>query len=149
MIRPHLEYVDFIIESGSKTLVSKVDRLQERALRRIEYCNPVENRKTYHDLEILYNIEPLKSRRKSSLLNQMYYQSKIECNITEDRCDRILRNSKKIKMRYKFSNLTKLHNSPYYRGVKLWNKFPERIQTCKVKFEFKKLVHDWIKLNAV
>ena len=33
MIRPHLEYVDFIIESGSKIYVNKLDRLQERALR--------------------------------------------------------------------------------------------------------------------
>ena len=43
MIHPHIEYVDFIIESGSKALVLKLYRLQERALRRIEYCK--KNRK--------------------------------------------------------------------------------------------------------
>ena len=32
MITPHLEYVDFIVESGSKIAVSKFTRLQERAL---------------------------------------------------------------------------------------------------------------------
>ena len=38
MIRPLIEYVDFIIDSGSKSLISKLDRLQERALMKIEYC---------------------------------------------------------------------------------------------------------------
>ena len=50
-----------------------------------------------------------------------------------------------VKMKYNFSNLTKLHNSPFYRGVKLWNKLPEKIQKCNVKREFRKLVPDWIK----
>ena len=51
MIRPHLEYVDFIVESGSKKLVSRLDRIQERALRKIEYCKNPENRKEYSALE--------------------------------------------------------------------------------------------------
>ena len=37
MIRPHLEYVDFIIDSGSKSIISRIDRLQERALCRIDF----------------------------------------------------------------------------------------------------------------
>ena len=59
MIRPHVEYVDFIIESGSKVMILKIDRLQERALRRIEYCKKPENRKDYRVLETEYNIESL------------------------------------------------------------------------------------------
>ena len=39
MIRPHLEYVDFVVESGSKNMISKFTSLQERALRRIEACD--------------------------------------------------------------------------------------------------------------
>ena len=56
MIRPHLEYVDFIIESGSKGLVTKNDRLQERALCRIEFSYSAENKKSYDELQSLYGI---------------------------------------------------------------------------------------------
>ena len=76
MIKPHLEYVDFIIESGSKVYVNKLDRLQERALRTIEYCCQPENRMTYSRLEKKYGIENLYTRRKRSLLMQMYGQLK-------------------------------------------------------------------------
>ena len=69
MIRPHLEYVDFIIESGSKNLVAKIDRLPERALRRIEFFDPIENRKSYDGLQILYGIENLYQRRESRRSN--------------------------------------------------------------------------------
>ena len=109
MIRPHQEYVDFIVESESKTLGSL----------RIEFCNKAENRKPYHELKVLYGIEDLKMRRNFSLLNQMHYQSKDEINIMLERCERMLRSNNKVKMKYAFSSLTKLHNSPYSRGVKL------------------------------
>ena len=89
MIRPHLEYVDFIIESGSKKLVSKLDRLQERTLRRIEYCKKPEKRKEYLELEKEYNIENLSIRRKRSLLRYIFYQSKDEINKVNTRGDRI------------------------------------------------------------
>ena len=145
MIRPHLEYVDFVVESGSKIVISKFNRLQERALRRIEYCNNPENRKTYVELEKQFDVENLYLRRERNLLNHMYGQSKCDINIVSERCDRILRSRKKVKMKYEFSSLTKLHNCPYYRGVKMWNSLPEHIQKCKTKSEFKNLVKKWQK----
>ena len=72
MIRPHLEYVDFVIDSGSKKLVNRLNRLQERALRRIEYST----RQSYPELEKQYGIENLFIRRQRSLLIHMYEQSK-------------------------------------------------------------------------
>ena len=43
MIRPYLEYVDFVIESNTQERVQKLNQLQHKALRRIEYCyNPVQ-----------------------------------------------------------------------------------------------------------
>ena len=149
MIRPHLEYVDFIVDSGNKILISKIDRLQERALRRIEFCKVAENRKSYVELELLYGIERLTLRRKRSLLSQMFHQSKLEINHVTERSDRILRSSKKVKMKYKQSSLSKLHNSPYYRGVKLWNSLPIKIQKCTIKSEFKNQLRDWLKNNNV
>ena len=140
MIRPHLEYVDFIVESGSKKLVSKVDRIQERALRKIEYCKNPENRKEYSVLEKEYNIENLSTRRKRSLLRYMFHQSKDELNQEKRKSDRILRSNKKVKLKCDFSNLTKLHNSPFYRGTKAWNDLPYEIQTCEQKDVFKNMV---------
>ena len=144
MVRPHLEYVDFIVESGSKNAISKFTRLQERALRRIEYSSTSENRRSYIELEQKFNIENLCIRR--NLLYQMYDQSKMEINVALELSDRILRSTKKVKMKYTFSNLTKLHKSPYYRGVKLWNSLPVHIQKCSLKSELKKLLYVYQKL---
>ena len=38
MIRPHLDYIDFVVDSGTADRILKLDRLQEKAIRRIEYC---------------------------------------------------------------------------------------------------------------
>ena len=52
MILPHLEYIDFVIESSTKEIISKMDRVEERALRRIEHCaNPI-NRLDYQELRV-------------------------------------------------------------------------------------------------
>ena len=148
MVRPHLEYVDFVVESGSKNLITKFTRLQERALRRIEYCGVAENRKSYTELEIEFDIENLYSRRSCNLLYQMYGKSQNEINLVCETCDRNLRSKKMVKMIYKFSSLTKLHNSPFYRVVKLWNTLPNNIQKCTKKSEFKKMVRHWQNNNG-
>ena len=43
-----------------------------------------------------------------------------------------------------FPNLTKLHCSPYYRGVKLWNELPVNIQRCSEKSEFRNRVKEYM-----
>ena len=45
------------MELGSKSLFSKKDRLQEWALRTIEFCINGGNRKPYHELKILYRLK--------------------------------------------------------------------------------------------
>ena len=43
MIQPHLEYINFVIASCRKDRIKKLNKLQHRALRRIEYCmNPID-----------------------------------------------------------------------------------------------------------
>ena len=74
----------------------------------------------------------------------MYGQSKEEMNLAQKSCDRILRSNNKTTMKYEFSNLTKLHKSPYYRGVKLWNTLPAETQKCNIKREFKKQMQNII-----
>ena len=43
-IRPHLDFVDFVVESRSADRVKKLDTPQKKALRRIEYSMNKENR---------------------------------------------------------------------------------------------------------
>ena len=142
LIRPHVEYVDFIVESGSKKLVSRLEKLQERALRRIEYCKKSENRKEYSVLENEYKIENLSIRRNRNLLRYMFLQSKNEINMVNTK--RIVRSDKKLNLKTKFSNLSKLHNSPFYRGVRLWNRLSCEMQKCESSSEFKKMLKNII-----
>ena len=51
-------------------------------------------------LEAKYVIENLYVRRQRSLLTQMYGQSKVEINLVENKCDRILRSAKNARMKY-------------------------------------------------
>ena len=137
MIRPYLEYVDFIIESSSQEMVKKLDVFQRKALRRIEYCLIPEEKKSYEVLESKYKIEKLAIRRKRSLLRVMYINSKDINNIKNRTHDINLRSTKKVKMKEDFSGLTKLHRSPYYRGIKLWESLPETVQHAETKIIFK------------
>ena len=45
MIRPHLDYIDSVVESGSADRIQKLDTLQKKAIRRIEYCMAPETNK--------------------------------------------------------------------------------------------------------
>ena len=145
MIRPYLEYVDFVIESCTKERVDKIDQLQKRALRRIEYCCNPEQRETYKFLGSKYNIEELHVRRKRSLLRHMYINSKDINNIQVKRHEKNLRSTKKVKMKEPFSGLMKLHQSPYYRGIKLWESLPDTVQKSENKIIFKNEVKKIIK----
>ena len=62
MIRPYMDYGDFIIDSARSTKIDKLDRLQDRILRLIEYCPVTENKKDINVLYSDYNIEPLEGK---------------------------------------------------------------------------------------
>ena len=51
MVRPHLKYIDFVVDSCSNDKLDKIDELENRALRRIEYCMRPE-RLSYEELRI-------------------------------------------------------------------------------------------------
>ena len=75
MIRPHLDYIDFTIDSGSADRIQKLDNLQKKAVRRIEYCLNPANRQNIETLMEKYNIESIRLRRKKNLAKIMYTQS--------------------------------------------------------------------------
>ena len=70
MIQPHLDYIDYryVIDSSSKENISNLDKLQNKAIRRIEYCIDREYRKDIDLLHVEYNIEKLSLRRKRKLV---------------------------------------------------------------------------------
>ena len=144
MIRPYLEYVDFVTESSTKEKVERIDKLQDKAIRCIEYCNNPEDRESYEVLERKYKMEKLCVKRKRSLLRMMYIASKDIDNIEDVTHNMNLRSSKKVRLKENFSSLTKLHNSPYFRRLKLWDSLPEKVQKAEnnqiFKNDVKKLV---------
>ena len=68
MIRPHLDYIDFVVESGSADRIQRLDNLKKKAIRRIEYCKNVENRQDKKVLQGKYKIEDLALRHKRNLV---------------------------------------------------------------------------------
>ena len=145
MIRPHLEYGDFLIDSANQKHIDNLERLQERILRVIEYESISTNRKEMSILKNSLGIEDLSVRRKRSLLRIMYSQSKKPMNVQNDESNMTLRSSKKVKLKSDFTRLTKIQRSPYYRGLKLWNTLPEETQKEHNISKFKAIVKQLIK----
>ena len=137
MIRPYMDYGDFMIDSAHSSKIEKLERLQDRIVCLIEYCPVKENRMEISRLLLSYNIESLKTRRKKNLLCLMYDQSRENMNVLDTCCNINLRSSSKIKLKSRFTRLTKVQKSPYYRGLVLWNNLPDTLQTesCKTKFK--------------
>ena len=62
MIRPYMDYSDFIVDSAHVSKVDRLDYLQERMVRLIEYCPIKNSRENIEVLLLKYKIEPLKIR---------------------------------------------------------------------------------------
>ena len=138
MIRPHMDYIDFVIDSSSADRVKKLDNLQRKALRRIEYCMVKENRMDYSTLQTKYNIEDLKLRRNRNLLKIIHAKSSSLKSMDSESHRIELRSNTKVKIKMDFTAKTRVFNSPLYRGVRLWNSLPANLQTEKDKNTFKK-----------
>ena len=136
MIRPHLEYGDFIIDSANQVLVDNLETLQEKAIRLSEYKSR-NDRTDISKLKDMFGIEKLCIRCKHSLIKIMYSQSKVDDNVQGQTDYMALRSSTKVKLKSDFTKLTKIQRSPYYRGLKLWDSLPEYMQkeSCKLRFK--------------
>ena len=105
MVRPHLDYIDFVIDSSSADRVKRLDTLQNRALRRIEYCMIKEDRLSYSLLQTKYNIEDLRLRRKKNLLKIIHAKSSdLESVDLESHIE--LRSNDKVKIKMDFTAKT-------------------------------------------
>ena len=116
MIRPHLDYIDFVVDSGSADRIRSLDTLQKKALRRIEYCITPENRQDTNVLMNKYKIEDLKLRCQRNLAKIMHTQSAKTAYLKTEQNNRNLRSTAKIKLKNDFTSKTKVLNSPLYRS---------------------------------
>ena len=87
------------------------------------------------------NIEKLHVRRQRNILKIMFGQSRNNDNIKYYRPERVLRSNDKVKLKSKFTRISKIKRSPYYRGISLWNKLPQSMQCEQDKTRFKKAVN--------
>ena len=94
MSRPHLDFIDFVVDSGSSDRVQKLRQTtKKKTLRRIEYCINPEDRQDTDILMIKYNIEELRLRHKKNLVKIMYTQSKNIENLKATSVERTLRSA--------------------------------------------------------
>ena len=138
MIRPHKDYIDFVMDSSSADRVKKMDNLQNKALRCIEYCMNKENRLDYSGLQKKYNIEDLKLRRNRNLMKIIHAKSSTLKSVDSAKHRIELCSNTKVKIKTVFTAKTQVFNSPLYRGARLWNSLPIDLQMDKDKYIFRK-----------
>ena len=67
----------------------------------------------------------------------VYKTSKDKNNIDNVRPCIELRSKTKVKLKSKFTSITKVYNSPYYRGLQLWDQLPPSLQMEENNIRFK------------
>ena len=143
-IMPLFEYASFILDSALKSLCNKLDNLQEKAMRLIHYKKIfVQGRRIYVDIDELYvkyNIEPLFVRRNQQLLCMIYNKSKKIDPQRNTNIERVTRSSTRVKFNLDFTQISRVLNSPMYRGISLWDSIPDYVQKVRSKYEFKRAI---------
>ena len=137
-VLPMLDYADFMVDSGKTSKTTRLDNLHKRAVKLIDNkANHVLN-----DIQLLdlYGLEKLVSRREKHHLTLMYRLKDNDDLIEPYRANIELRNNNKIKFKIRTTKLTKVTNSPYYRGVHLWDQLNESTQRATTKEKFKQLL---------
>ena len=129
MIKPHFDYVDFVLDSANKQYTDRLERLHKRAIRKIENKLTSDTKDSYDVLLKSYNLTTLYQRRAEHLLLFMVKKSKTDNDILNLQRPKIeLRSRNKIKFKQPFTDKTKVQNSPLYRGIHLWNQLSHDIQ---------------------
>ena len=136
LVRPHMEYCDFLVDSCLEKHCEKFNKVQKSALRIINYGRGAQN--TYEDTMRIHDIQKLCSRRKEHLLMNMFAQKDNPEYVDVIRPEMQLRNHNGTKFKIKATRNQRVFKSPYYRGVQSWEQLPNAIRTLHVKKEFKK-----------
>ena len=137
-VLPMLDYADFLVESGRMEKIERLNNIQKRAVKLID--NNLHRGLDLKQLMNIYGLESLSERRKHHHLVLMY-RLKDDLEYFDTYRPNIgLRNNNKIKFKIKTTKLTKVLDSPYHRGVRLWDHLSEETQRAVTKVKFKQLI---------
>ena len=134
-----IDYADFMIESTSQTVHSKLVTLQERSIVCID--NGTNPDMSLDGLHTLYNIQPLKLRWREHILCLMYRQSKKRKLIDVERPRMNLRSNDEVKFQKVLMRGYELYlRSPMCRCTKIWDMLKAEVQRATTKVKFKLLI---------
>ena len=143
-ILPILEYADYLVESSRASFGLKLQRLQNRGLRIVEYSHSLVNRFSVEDLHIRNNIKYLNVRRKHNMLLLMHMLARDSTFLDNQPRTRQLRGNNKIKFSISRPKTERYVNSPIFRGVKVWDALPAPIQKLPTRIMFKAAIKNII-----
>ena len=137
-VLPMLDYGDFMVDSGKLSKIDRLNNLHKRAVKLID--NKAHRDQDIAQLMSTYGLESLLKRREKHHLSLMYRLKDDKDLLEQYRANIELRNNSKIKFKTRTTKLTKVANSPYYRGVRLWDRLNESTQKATTKVKFKQLI---------
>ena len=137
-VLPMLDYADFLVDSGRMEKIDRLYNLQKRALKVIDH--KLHRDLDYDQLLTFYGLQRLKRRRENHHLVLMYRLKDDPSYLETYRPNIGLRNNAKIKFKTRTTKLTKVLNSPFYRGVRLWDRLAEETQKATTKVKFKNII---------
>ena len=139
-ILPYMDYCSFVMDSACQYSLSKLDKIQKRSARLIEYRPRKDREEDVNTLLRAYRIQPIRDRRIQQLLCFIYQESKNPLNLNKKITNLVLRSDSKINFKEKLTRKTVIMNSPYYRAISAWNNLAEDIQKADSLVKFKGLI---------
>ena len=121
------------MDNGGVSFIGKLDTIKKRCLKIID--RKLHPGASADELCQVYNYSSLEDRHKKHLLAMMHRHAQKNSNLENQRPKIQLRNRGKFKVPY--TTLTKVRNSPFYRGAKLWERLPEGVQNATTKVKLK------------
>ena len=133
-ILPVFDYNDIIYNLLNKQQLTKLQRLQNRALRLVFKDRVL----TVDEMHTRARVEYLEQRRENHTLTQMFNRTREE-QYRDDNA-RITRSADAVSLKTPRANTNKLTKAPIVMGSKLLNELPVTVRNAKTKLELKNLV---------
>ena len=83
-------------------------------------------------------------RRQRNLVKIIHKTSKDKINLNLVRPKMDLRSKPKVKLKTDFTSITKVYNSPLYRGLRLWDQLPPEMQKEDNNVKFKNGIKQFV-----
>ena len=111
---PILDYVSILVNSSTQRKITKLQPIQNKALKIIEKCTGYVSRADMKKIHEKHKLKILQDRRKLFMLKMVYKLSMDAENVNTYRPEVTLRMGPKVKMKIAFSDKERVCRSPYY-----------------------------------